>query len=437
MNKVLRIFFFSLVILLAVNVSANNIDELRIKIEERNKQIADIEKEIAQYQEELNKNTKEANTLKNQITQLETTKKKLTADISLTQKQIEAANLNIEELGLQIGQKEKEIGEKISTLAEIIRNIKDNESASVVELVLSRENFSGFFDDLAKMEDFQKEINTNLSDLRNMKVVLQEEKTNQEKQKNNLVNFKSKLVDQKQLVEINKTNKNQLLTETKNKETNYKKILEEKTKLREAFEKELQELESQLRIEIDPNSLPPAGSGVLGWPFTNEKMKECRTFDDLKNVYCLTQYFGNTSFATANPQLYQSGTHNGVDFRAPEGTAVLASADGVVRGAGDTDRVCRDASYGKWILIDHKNGLSTLYAHLSLIKVSAGQTVERGQLIGYSGNTGSSTGPHLHFTVYATAGVNITTFPSKICRGKNYTIPVASYNSYLNPLSYL
>jgi len=433
-----RVIFFILILLTINIVHASTIDDLQAQIDQHNQQIADIEKEIAQYQEELNKNTKEANTLKNQITQLETTKKKLVADISLTQKQIEAANLNIEELGLQIGQKEKEIGEKISALAEIIRNMKDSESASVVELVLSRENFSGFFDDLAKMEDFQKEINANLSDLRSMKETLQGEKTDQEKQKKGLVNFKLKLADQKQLVEINKTNKNQLLAETKNKESNYKSILAEKTKLRDAFAKELQDLESQLQIIIDPNSIPRAGSGVLAWPFTDQKMLDCKSsYNSLKNMFCITQYFGNTSFATANPQLYQGGTHNGVDFRASEGTEILASSGGVIRGVGDTDRVCKNASYGKWILIDHGNGLSTLYAHLSLIKVSSGQKVERGQLIGYSGNTGSSTGPHLHFTVYATAGVNITTFASRICSGRNYTIPVASYSSYLNPLSYL
>jgi murein DD-endopeptidase MepM/ murein hydrolase activator NlpD len=359
------------------------------------------------------------------------------ADISLTQKQIESAKLNIEELGLQIDAKEKEIENKLAALSEIIRDIKDRESTSVIELVLSQENFSGFYNDLAKMEDFQKEINVNLTELKNLKENLESEKSDKEKQKNNLEKFKSKLSDQKQLTEINKTNKNKLLQETKNQEANYKKILAEKTKLRDEFTKELDDLESQLRIQIDPNSLPKTGSGVLSWPFTDEKMNACKSFTDLKNIYCITQYFGRTPFATANPQLYQSGTHNGIDFRAPEGTEILASADGVVRGTGNTDLVCPNASYGKWILIDHNNGLSTLYAHLSLIKVYTGQKVERGQLIGYSGDTGASTGPHLHFTVYATAGVNITTFPSRICSGKNYTIPVASFSSYLNPLSYL
>ncbi len=108
----------------------------------------------------------------------------------------------------------------------------------------------------------------------------------------------------------------------------------------------------------------------------------------------------------------------------------------MVRGVGDTDLVCRGASYGKWILVEHPNGLSTLYAHLSLIKVSTGQQVLLGEIIGYSGNTGYSTGPHLHFTVYATQGVQIAQRKSAVCGG-SYTMPIADLKAYLNPMSYL
>jgi murein DD-endopeptidase MepM/ murein hydrolase activator NlpD len=415
------ILIFAFCILYFTSTSASTIDELRARIDERNRQIAEIQKEIDKYQEEIDKNVKEADTLKNQIKILETTKKKLTSDIYLTQKQIESTELTLENLGLQIQTKEKEINDKLLTLAEIIRNINDAESVSLVELILSQHQFSDFFGDLEQIENFQKEININLTELKTLKKILEDEEAEQGAQKNQLEKFKSKLVDQKQLVDINKTNKNKLLQETKNKESVYKKLLTDRLAKQQALEEEIREFEDQIRITIDPSSLPSAGSGVLKWPLDSVK---------------ITQYFGNTVFATQNPQVYNGKGHTGLDFRASMGTPVKASLEGIVRQIGDTDTSCRGISYGKWVLIDHPNNLSTLYAHLSLIKVSPGQNVATNQIIGYSGDTGYCTGPHLHFGVFATKGVEIGQIQSKIC-GTMIRLPIAPFNSYLNPLSYL
>ena len=87
-------------------------------------------------------------------------------------------------------------------------------------------------------------------------------------------------------------------------------------------------------------------------------------------------------------------------------------------------------------MIKHPNGLTTLYGHLSLLSVVKGQQVSVGEKIGYSGNTGNSTGPHLHFGVYASEGVRIGTIPTSInCR--NVVLPLSDTKAYLNPLSYL
>ncbi|HSM20303.1 MAG TPA: peptidoglycan DD-metalloendopeptidase family protein, partial [Hyphomicrobiales bacterium] len=83
--------------------------------------------------------------------------------------------------------------------------------------------------------------------------------------------------------------------------------------------------------------------------------------------------------------------HAGIDFRAGRGTPVRAPAAGVVTLAG------RNAGYGKMIEIEHKNGVSTRYGHLSAISVAKGQRVKAGEIIGRVGSTGRSTGPHLHY----------------------------------------
>jgi len=103
----------------------------------------------------------------------------------------------------------------------------------------------------------------------------------------------------------------------------------------------------------------------------------------------ITSSFGNRT----DPFLRRAAFHAGIDFRATTGTPVLAAASGTVRVAAT------NGGYGKMVEIDHGNGLTTRYAHMSQIGVSVGQTITGGQQLGLTGSTGRSTGPHLHFEV--------------------------------------
>jgi murein DD-endopeptidase MepM/ murein hydrolase activator NlpD len=97
-------------------------------------------------------------------------------------------------------------------------------------------------------------------------------------------------------------------------------------------------------------------------------------------------------FGQSGP-MWSSGRHTGLDFAGPVGTTIMAADDGKVVSAGPA------GAYGNMIEIAHGDGTRTVYAHLSDIDVRKGQTVDRGQHIGDLGNTGNSSGPHLHFEV--------------------------------------
>ena len=97
---------------------------------------------------------------------------------------------------------------------------------------------------------------------------------------------------------------------------------------------------------------------------------------------------------TIHPVLGTSRMHNGQDFEVPYGTEVFATGDGSVIESG-----YNTGGFGNCIVIDHGYGYQTVYGHLSEIKVTKGQNVKRGDLIGISGNTGMTTGPHLHYQV--------------------------------------
>lgn len=96
----------------------------------------------------------------------------------------------------------------------------------------------------------------------------------------------------------------------------------------------------------------------------------------------------------SHPLLFTRQLHTGVDFAMPIGTPIYATADGVVNEAKFSG-----GGYGYLVKIDHSLGFMTYYAHLNKIVVQKGMFVKRGQLIAYSGNTGRSTGPHLHYEI--------------------------------------
>lgn len=95
-----------------------------------------------------------------------------------------------------------------------------------------------------------------------------------------------------------------------------------------------------------------------------------------------------------HPILGFSRLHKGMDFAAATGTPILAAAAGKVVFAS------RNGGYGNYVIIDHGNGMRTAYAHLSRFGIAAGKSVSQGQVIGYVGTTGLSTGPHLHYELY-------------------------------------
>ena len=123
------------------------------------------------------------------------------------------------------------------------------------------------------------------------------------------------------------------------------------------------------------------GTGIFAWP--------------LPQSFTITSPFGYRKDPFTGEVTYHSGT----DIAAPAGTPILAAAAGMVTIANSTDPW--GGSYGYYIKLGHGEGMETLYAHCSAIAVTTGQRVRQGEVIGYVGTTGNSTGNHLHFEVWA------------------------------------
>lgn len=409
----------SLSFLLAFGLArAQSVDQLRQNIDSHSEKIKQLEAEIKTYEKQIDTVGTEAKSLQNAVKILDINQKKIGAEIKKTETSIQKTNLTIGKLGGEIG----DIGEKIvsntEAISKTLSDMREQDEESLLESFLTNKSLAEVFDTYESLSRFQDKIGEQTHELENYKTELTGKKTASEAEKKKLLSLKSELSDQNKILDLNKKEKNELLSATKNKEAEYKKLLADRQAEKERFEKELFNFESQLKRAIDPKSFPSSGKGILSWP--------------LDSIY-ITQYFGRTVDAK---RLYVSGTHNGIDFRASRGTPVKAVLSGIVEGTGNTDAQRGCYSYGKWVLVRHPNGLSSLYAHLDLIKASAGQEVSTGEVIGYSGQTGYSTGPHLHLTLYASQGVEIQKYSSsKNC--KNVTIPVSDVDAYLDPILYL
>lgn len=400
-------------------VGSSRIEELKQGISDREDEIQKLESDIGHYQAQLEQVGGQKKTLQSAIQTLDLTRAKLGKDTQLTQKKIERVNTMIRELSGSIGQQEARITKNKQLIADSLQKIAQTDSDSLLEIMLTTNSISDFFQDVDELSRLQVALRDGIKTLERLKKDLGAKRSSQQTEQKQLTMLSAQLIDQKAIIDQNKREQASLLSETKNQESNYKKLLAEKAARKKQFEREVDDFEAQLRAEIDQGSFPRPGTKALAYP--------------LDNVF-VTQKFGKGADAR---RLYVSGTHNGMDFRAAPGTPIKASGDGVVVGTGNTDTACRGASYGKWVMIKHKNGLSSLFAHLDLIKVHEGDQVQMGDIIGYSGNTGYSTGPHLHFTVYVSSAVSIQNFPSKSCVGAIFRIPVAPMNAYLDPEAYL
>lgn len=424
LKRNLILFIVFLVFLIPSLGEAVDAGALSAQIESVRRERESLIEEQKKLQAELEAVTRESQTLGTAVKSLDSTKKKIEGDIKVTQSKIRSTDLNIQMLESNMSTAERQISAHERAIADAIQTLSHYDKRPLVLDMLASASFSDIWRDRSELEGLSLSLNDEVYKLRETKEYLIQEKVKKEKSREEFTSLQKELSGQREVVEESKKAKEVLLAQTKSKEAEYQALLAENLARQKQFEEDLFRLESALNIALDPTLIPSPRPGVLAWP--------------LEKVY-ITQKFGKTAGAA---RLYASGSHNGVDFRATQGTKVLAMLGGVIQGTGNTDEQKGCGSYGRWVLIKHDNGLSSVYAHLSASLVQKGQVVKTGQAIGYSGGTpgvfgsGYSTGPHLHVGLFASQGVTVRQFvESRGC--KQVIVPIADVKAYMDPLAYL
>lgn len=364
--------------------------DLQNEINQKQSQIQELEKQIAQYREMVQTAQSQSNTLKTAIAKMEAQIKRLEAEVRLTQTKISQTNLQIQGLTNDIATQNVALEKQRENLILTIQAINEYDQAGPLQLILSNTNFSEFLNQAQYVANLQAGLQEKLTAVKDLKTRLEDQKARSESYRASLETLRTQMKGQTSVLDAQRDEQADLLATSKNQEKVYQATLTTLQKQQQQVEKDIFLAEEKLRAAIVQSSIT-GGKGAFLWPAGDS--------GDLTQTYgCIVSAFARNSYPACNEGKGNGGFHNGIDVDLETGDPVRAARDGVVSGVANMGRY----AYGRWITIKHDNGLTTLYGHLSVQSVSVGQKVKAGDIIGYGGSTGYSTGSHLHFTVYAT-----------------------------------
>ncbi|WP_235588706.1 murein hydrolase activator EnvC family protein [Sporosarcina koreensis] len=338
----------------------------------------------------------------NQISALNKEIEETNANINRVIDKINKTNEEIEALKESIADLEKRIAERDVVLRERVRAMQVKGSdVSYIDVLLGANSFADFIDrfsavttlmdadrdimrkqqeDIEQLEAEKKLVEKKLKELEESKAKLDKLKANLKARKQE----KGKVIDQLEAEQERLSEEKNQLEEELHEAIEVdaqleKKVIAEQKRIAEIARKEAERKrkEQEAAAAAKPGSLPHVSNGFWTKPANGRY---------------------SSSFGwRMHPIYHTKRQHRGADLAAPIGTPVVAAGDGVVSYAGQM------GGYGNVIMITHStNGsiFTTVYAHLSKIGVSSGQVVDKGTYIGAVGNTGASTGPHLHFEMH-------------------------------------
>ena len=376
---------------------------------------AELESQQAEYQAKLNKSNSAVSEKQEEVDALVGQVESVTAEIQVCYQKISIYDKSIAEKQQAIDAANVEIDNNMNTLRQRIKTIYISGDVSALEIVMGAKDFTDFLDKLQLVQyvsDHDAElingIRKKLNTISEEKKALEADKASLEEEHTTLTNKQDELT---KLLDENKETLASLQSEANDAQMQLSISEEELSKLKP----ELQELVRQSQAaaaaqtaaaapssssddeeEIDYSDNGGGSSGGGGYSAPSQIDAGDGWTWPIPGCYTITGGFGEG-------RSYES--HGGTDIAASIGTPIYAANSGTVI---DTSNDCSHSSagvgacnhgggYGNHVWIQHDNGYQTIYGHMINTAVSTGEYVSKGQLIGYSGSTGWSTGPHLHF----------------------------------------
>ena len=353
----------------------NQLDSIQQQVNQQNAAKADAEtvigsvsEQLRQIEEQLRQATAELGTIKEQRVAVEN-------DITLNERQLAEA--------------QKRLEGRESVFYKRVRDIYINGRLSYLDVVIGSKDFSDFANRLEVLKRIIDSDITLINEIKKERAEIEAHKQKLEADRAKLVELEKAALAKQAEIEQKKAERNVVLQKAQNDRATAMQAIEELNASSAQVSAMLKERQAARAAAAAAAAATAAqssggqgasdnwvqGTGQLGWPVSGE----------------ITSPYGYRIHPIWGTTIY----HSGIDIGVDEGTPVHAADGGVVVWSGWM------GGYGYAVVIDHGNGLSTLYGHNSELAVDEGQSVAKGQVIAYAGSTGNSTGPHVHFEVRA------------------------------------
>ena len=346
----------------------NQLDSIQQQVNQQNAIKSDAEtvigsvsEQLRQIEGQLRQATTELNTITEQRVAVEN-------DITLNERQLAEA--------------QKRLEGREAVFYKRVRDIYINGRLSYLDVVIGSKDFSDFANRLEVLKRIiDSDINL-ISEIKKERAQIEAHKKKLEEDRAKLVDLEKAALAKQAEIEQKKAERNVVLQKAQNDRAVAMQAIEELNASSAQISAMLKERQAA-RAAATAVAAQAAGqgssytwvqgTGQLGWPVSGE----------------ITSPYGYRVHPIWGTTIY----HSGIDIGVDEGTPVHAADSGVIVWSGWM------GGYGYAVVIDHGNGLSTLYGHNSELAVDEGQSVSKGQVVAYAGSTGNSTGPHVHFEV--------------------------------------
>lgn len=352
---------------LNLNVNATTVEEAQRKADE-------LESKKKSAEEEKNSLASQLSTI---VSDMNTIKEKL------EKKQAEIQTAENELVDAKVDE-----NNQYESMKKRIRFMYENGNSQFLEILLDCESISDFLNKAEYFSQISTYDRNMLTEFQNVVKEVEEKEATLEKEYAELSGLQDELIKKQDEVQSLLDGKKIQIADLENQIGDNAATLEKLVKEAEAERQKQLQQQAALQAaqqQAANNGAASGGGGSYAEPDSTPVVSGNGQFTNPCPGGYVSSTFGYRDF--------DASFHKGLDLAAAEGTPTYAAAGGTVVIAGWSD------SAGNWVVINHGNGLTTKYMHHSALCVSAGQTVEKGQQIGYVGNTGNSFGAHLHFQV--------------------------------------